>query len=289
MKAPGRRFTRRLGLLALLPLFGLVFWTAATIASGLPGLIVVAVNVHGIGLASYAGDSLQRPAPLSIQVLQDVQGDASASRAPAPTASSAPPAVAPSRAPAPTPLPVPTLPIPTPTPTPTSAPATIGGQVLDSQTLRPIAAATVAVSPGGNSALTDTNGNFTIDVNAGSYTVTASAPSYNKASQSVTVALGQKATIGFRLVSMAAFGSLTGRVIDSATRAPIAGATVTLSSGLIRTTDLSGNFSFAIVLNGTYTVSVSAVGYLTQTKSVTITPGHTTTVLFVLTRGIQRL
>lgn len=287
MKAPRRRLTRRLGALALLPLFGLVFWSAATIASSLPGLMVVAVNVHGLGLASYAGDSLQRPAPLSIQVLQDVQGDANGSGTTAPKAAPTPPPVAPSHAPRPTPLPVPTPPIPTPTPTPTLA--MIGGQVLDSQTLRPIAAATVAVSPGGNSALTDANGNFSIGVNPGSYTATSSAPSYSSASQSVTVAAGQKATIGFRLVSVAAFGSLTGRVVDSATRAPIAGATVTLSDGLIRTTDLSGNFSFAIVLNGTYTVTVSALGYVTQTKSVTVTPGHTTTVLFLLTHPGQRL
>jgi hypothetical protein len=274
---------RRLGLLALLPLFGLVFWTAATIASSLPGLIVVAVNVHGIGLASYSGDSLQRPAPLSIQVLQDVQGDASASRTPAPTASSAPTPVAPSHAPAPTPLPVPTLPIPTPTPTPTSAPAAIGGQVLDSQTLRPIAAATVAVSPGGNSALTDVNGNFTIGVNAGTYTVTANAPSYNKASQSVTVAFGQKATIGFRLVSVAAYGSLVGTVTNSLSQDPIAGATVTLSFlGMIRVTDTNGDFSYALVLNGTYTLTVSATGYVTQRRLVTIKPGQTNAVQIAL-------
>lgn len=289
MNAPRRRLIRRLGALALLPLFGLVFWTAATIASSLPGLIVVAVNVHGLGLASYAGDSGQRPAPLSIQVLQDVQGDANGSRTAAPTAAPAPtPVAAPHPpTPTPTPLPVPTLPVATPTPTPT--PATIGGQVLDSQTLRPIAAATVAVSPGGNSALTDVNGNFSIGVNAGSYIATASAPSYNSASQNVTVAAGQKATIGFRLVSVAAFGSLTGKVIDNATQRPIAGATVALSDGMIRTTDLNGNFSFAIVLNGTYTLSVSALGYVTQTKSVTVTPGHTTSILFALTRPAQRL
>lgn len=289
MNAPRRRLIRRLGALALLPLFGLVFWTAATIASSLPGLIVVAVNVHGLGLASYAGDSGQRPAPLSIQVLQDVQGDANGSRTAAPTAAPAPtPVAAPHPpTPTPTPLPVPTLPVATPTPTPT--PATIGGQVLDSQTLRPIAAATVAVSPGGNSALTDVNGNFRIGVNAGSYIATASAPSYNSASQNVTVAAGQKATIGFRLVSVAAFGSLTGKVIDNATQRPIAGATVALSDGMIRTTDLNGNFSFAIVLNGTYTLSVSALGYVTQTKSVTVTPGHTTSILFALTRPAQRL
>ncbi|HVS06259.1 MAG TPA: carboxypeptidase regulatory-like domain-containing protein [Candidatus Dormibacteraeota bacterium] len=283
MKAARRRLTRRLGLLALLPLLGLVFWTAATIASSLPGLMVVAVNVHGIGVASYAGDSLERPGPLSIQVLQDVQGDATASRTPAPTASSAPNPVAPSHAPAPTPLPVPTQPIPTLTATPTSAPATIGGQVLDSQTLRPIVAATVAVSPGGNSALTDANGNFTIGVNAGSYTVTASALSYNKASQSVTVAFGQKATVGFRLVSVAAYGSLVGTVTNSLSRDPIAGATVTLSSlGMIRVTDTNGDFSYGLVLNGTYTLTVSATGYVTQRRLVTIKPGQTTTVQIAL-------
>ncbi|HKV31749.1 MAG TPA: carboxypeptidase regulatory-like domain-containing protein [Candidatus Dormibacteraeota bacterium] len=274
-----RAARRRLGLLALLPLFGLVFWTAATIASSLPGLIVVAVNVHGIGLASYAGDSLQRPAPLSVQVLQDVQGDANASRPSAPTASLTPTP----HVPAPTPVPVPTPPIPTPTPTSTSAPATIGGQVLDSQTLRPIVAATVAATPGGNSALTDGNGNFTIGVGAGSYTVTASAPSYNRASQSVTVAFGQKATIGFRLTSIAAYGSLVGTVTNSLSQDPIAGATVTLSFlGMIRVTDTNGDFSYALVLNGTYTLTVSAPGYVTQRRLVTIKPGQTSTVQIAL-------
>jgi len=33
----------------------------------------------------------------------------------------------------------------------------------------------------------------------------------------------------------------------------------------------------------------SALGYVAQTKSVTVTLGHTTTVLFALTRGNQRL
>ena len=274
-----RAARRRLGLLALLPLFALVFWTAATIASSLPGLIVVAVNVHGIGLASYAGDSLQRPAPLSVQVLQDVQGDANASRPSAPTASLTPTP----HVPAPTPVPVPTPPIPTPTPTSTSAPATIGGQVLDSQTLRPIVAATVAATPGGNSALTDGNGNFTIGVGAGSYTVTASAPSYNRASQSVTVAFGQKATIGFRLTSIAAYGSLVGTVTNSLSQDPIAGATVTLSFlGMIRVTDTNGDFSYALVLNGTYTLTVSAPGYVTQRRLVTIKPGQTSTVQIAL-------
>ncbi len=278
------RLVRRLGTLALLPLFGLVFWAAATVASSLPGLAVVGVNVHELGLPSYAADSSLRPAPLSLQLLEDARGDESGGRASNPTTG---PVVG-AHAPSPTPLPLP-LPIPLPTPTPTPAPAIIGGQVLDSQTLMPIAGAMVSVSPSGKSALTDANGNFSISVYPGSYTVTASAATYNSASQPVTVAGGQKATIAFRLISIAAFGSLTGKVIDSATRAPIAGATVTLSDGMIRTTDVNGNFSYAIVLNGTYTVTVSALGYVTQSQSVTITPGHTTYVQIALAHTSQRL
>jgi iron complex outermembrane receptor protein len=67
-------------------------------------------------------------------------------------------------------------------------------------------------------------------------------------------------------------------VTDSVTQAPLVGATVTLSDGMIRTTDLNGNFSYSIVLNGTYTLTISAVGYVTQSQSVTVKAGHTTNV-----------
>jgi hypothetical protein len=228
----------------------------------------------------------------------DARGDASAG--PVSTAFNAPVvgshAATPSATPSATPLPLPTpiplpipFPIPTATPTPTPAPAIIGGQVLDSQTLLPIAAAIVSVSPTGKSALTEANGNFSIGVTPGSYSVTASSSTYNSATQSVTVVAGKKATIAFRLVSIAAFGSLNGKVIDGATRAPIAGATVTLSDGMIRVTDLNGNFSYALVLNGSYTLTVSATGYVTQSKAVTVTPNHATYVQIVLAHASQRL
>ena len=280
------RVLRGVGILALLPMFGLIFWAAATVASGFPGPVAVAVNVHGLGFPSYGADSNQRPAPLSFQVLQDAYGDASRA------AISAPQVVgshAPTPSPTPLPLPLPTPPIPLPTPTPTPAAGIIGGHVLDSQTLLPLVGATVSVSPSGKSALTDANGNFSISVYPGTYTATASAATYDSANQTVTVLSGQKASISFRLVSIAAFGSLTGKVIDSAYRTPIAGATVTLSDGMIRTTDLNGNFTYAVVLNGTYTVTVSALGYVTQSKSVTIAPSQTTFVQIVLGHTSQRL
>ena len=283
---------RPLAILALIPVFGLVFWTTAMFASSIPSLLVLGVNVHGLSLASYAGDSGQRPAPLSLQVLQDAQRDSGGDRAssapttpPAPTRTSASPSVpvAPSLGPSPSP---PILPLPTPSPLPSLTPAagaaTINGQVQDSQTHLPIAAATVSLSPGGASTSTDANGNFGFSVSAGSYTMTASAATYNSASQTVSLNAGQKANVVFKLVSAITFGSLAGSVTDSATKAPLVAATVTLSNGMIRTTDLNGNFAYSIVLNGTYTLTVSALGYVTHSQVVTIKPGHTTNVQIAL-------
>src|SRR5439155_26793389 len=67
---------RSLAILALLPLLGVVFWLTAVVASSIPSLLVVDVNVHGLTLATYAGDSAQRVAPLSLRVLDDANQDA---------------------------------------------------------------------------------------------------------------------------------------------------------------------------------------------------------------------
>ena len=67
--------------------------------------------------------------------------------------------------------------------------------------------------------------------------------------------------------------------------APVAGATVSLSNGMVRVTDLDGNFSYAIVLNGSYTLTVSAVAHVTQSQVVTVKTGHTTNVQISLARS----
>src|SRR5438105_1750330 len=284
---------RSLAILALLPLFGMVFWLTAAVASSIPGLLVVGVNVHGLTLSTYAGDSDQRLAPLSLRVLDDANQDAAKPALPTPTPSrgSATPKPQASASPTPTPRPVPlplpspSSPLPGPTPTATPGSATIAGQVTDSQTRLPIIAATVSVSPGGQSVLTDTNGNFSLSVSPGTYTVMAKANGYSSASQAVTVNGGQKTNVVFRLVSVTVFGSLNGAVIDSLSKAPIAAATVTLSDGMVRVRDLNGNFSYAIVLSGSYTLTVSAIGFVTQSQVVTVKTGHTTNVQISLSRS----
>jgi hypothetical protein len=116
---------RSLAILASLPVFALLFWMTALLVSNRPGLLAVGVN--GLSLANYAGDSGQRPAPLSLRVLQDAQQDAGggpgaslalATPNPTPSGSVEP---TPSHTASPTPAPSPTprpLPLPTPTPTP---------------------------------------------------------------------------------------------------------------------------------------------------------------------------
>lgn len=296
------RWRRRFGLAAAVVALALLFWLTAVMTSPLPRTSVVALNVHGVTFSP--PDTNQRLAPLSLRVLADAQQDASTptprpsaspTSGPVVTATATAPAPAPTPTPRPTigPTPTPTIgptpsitpiPLPTPTPSPSATSGTITGQVLDSQTRAAIAGATVSASPGGYSTLTGVNGTFTLAVPVGSYTVTASAPTYNSASASLAVKGGQQTLVTFKLTSVTAYGSISGTVVDSITRTPIVGARVALSNGLLRLTDTNGNFSFSIVLEGTYTMTVNALGYVTESQSVTVKAGHNTAVQIALVR-----
>ncbi|HTD34069.1 MAG TPA: carboxypeptidase-like regulatory domain-containing protein, partial [Candidatus Elarobacter sp.] len=65
-------------------------------------------------------------------------------------------------------------------------------------------------------------------------------------------------------VSAATTGSISGTVVDSATKKPLAGATVTASAPSGRgtaTTDASGFYNIYNLAPDTYTVSITAKGY----------------------------
>ena len=224
---------RRLRGFLLIPLFGGIFWATALFASTVPGLLVLGVNVHGLGIASYAGDAGGPVAPLSPKILGDVSQDTNQSRstpssspglggssaagpvattAPAaaarpdawatPTATLSPgPSATPSPAPTATPSPVP-LPLPTVTPVPT---------ILATPAPTPTPAPTGSVSG----------------------TVTDSLSGAGIPNANVSLSPGGQAT----------------------------------------TTDLSGAFSIAGVNQGTYTVTASAIGYQSASTSVTVTAG----------------
>jgi len=83
---------------------------------------------------------------------------------------------------------------------PPPAAGTIAGNVTDASTSSAIEGATVVVEGTNLSAITDTNGDYTItDVAEGTYTVTASADGYENASQEVTVSADTTSTANFAL------------------------------------------------------------------------------------------
>jgi hypothetical protein len=71
-------------------------------------------------------------------------------------------------------------------------------------------------------------------------------------------------------------GSISGTVRDSVTGNGISGATVTTDTGQSATTD-NGAYTISGVPTGTHSVTASATGYQSQTQSVSVDSGQTTT------------
>src|SRR5207237_9681045 len=142
----------------------------------------------------------------------------------------------------------------------------LSGTVTDASTSKPIAGATV--SAGSGSAVTDAGGAYAISGLApGTYTATASASGYASQGASVTLTAGNTTTQNFALAPNP--GTITGTVTDSGTGAPIAGATVSYGGGST-TTDGSGVYTLANVAEGSYSVTVAATGYTSQSRTVTV-------------------
>jgi len=160
----------------------------------------------------------------------------------------------------------------------TSQSTTLAGTVTDSATTKPIAGATVTA--GTASATTDANGAYSIaGVAPGTYTATATGTGYASQSASVTLSAGTTTTQNFALAPNP--GTITGTVTNASNAAPIAGATVSYSGGST-TTNGSGSYTLSTVAEGSYTVTVSASGYTSQSRSVSVGPGATATQNFAL-------
>ena len=118
----------------------------------------------------------------------------------------------------------------------------------------------VSISSGNNG-----TGNGTVN-----YTVAANASASSRTG--TMTAAGQTFT-----VNQAGAPTLQGTVTNSATGAPISGATVTSTGGYSTTTNSSGVYQITNMLVGTYDVTVSAFGYQPQTiTGIVISNGITT-------------
>ena len=121
---------------------------------------------------------------------------------------------------------------PSPTPTPTAATFSLTGTVADSTTASGIGGAAVRIVDGpnaGKSATTDGSGNYSLTgLQLSGFTVSVSAASYVPQSRGVTLTSNQTLSFGLNHPPTPNF-TLTGQVTDSATSAPISGATVSIN------------------------------------------------------------
>ncbi len=166
-------------------------------------------------------------------------------------------------------------------------PGWIQGTVVDSCGT-PVSGATVTTNPTGYSTQTAGDGTYRISgVTPGTYTVTASRSGYTNVQQTgVVVNSGQGTTVNLTFTNSK--GQIAGVVTD-ACGIPIAGATVSTSSGgYSAQTGADGAYLIPLVNAGTYNVTASKSGFFTQTASNrTVTACATTTVDFQLPTAVE--
>ena len=166
-----------------------------------------------------------------------------------------------------------------------AAPATTGsiaGTVTNVSDGTAVEGATVSVDTG-QSATTAADGTYTItDVPTGDRSVTASADGFESQTQTALVYENQTTTVDFALNPILV-GSITGTVTNASDATAIGGATVSVDTGQSATTAADGTYTITDVPTGERSVTASADGFESQTKTATVTGNETTSVDFALT------
>jgi TonB-linked SusC/RagA family outer membrane protein len=89
---------------------------------------------------------------------------------------------------------------------------------------------------------------------------------------------------------MAQTGTIVGKVIDAATKQPVADARLVLPGGIAETqTNASGDYRLANVRAGSIVVAMFRFGYKTKADTVTVVSGQTTTANFQVTATLVTL
>jgi hypothetical protein len=83
-------------------------------------------------------------------------------------------------------------------------------------------------------------------------------------------------------ISTSPTGTIKGTVTNSSNSKPIEGATVTVDSGELTTTDINGDYILMGLPTGSRSVEASATGYKTQIKTATVSENNETIVNFSL-------
>jgi hypothetical protein len=150
-------------------------------------------------------------------------------------------------------------------------PGTITGKVTDSANGNPLEG--VSVSYSGGSTTTDANGDYTLaNVNPGEVLVSFAKSGY--ATIKRTQAVGGGATVTLN-VALSPPGSIAGKVTDSDSGEPIAGAIVTYSGGTA-TAGADGSYAIDGLPAGDQKVTASAPGYNSSAELTVGVPANGT-------------
>lgn len=146
--------------------------------------------------------------------------------------------------------------------------------VVNAQSGVPLPGVRVAV--GATEVRTDMMGQARVkDLPPGPVAVTAKSPGFRPAEEAAVVVAGQEAALSVPLASERKSGpaTLTGQVRSTRGGRPLA-ATLRIPQAKVRTrTDAKGAFNVR-VKGGTYRITISAPGHLSQTKSVRLRDGE---------------
>lgn len=145
------------------------------------------------------------------------------------------------------------------------------GVVVDAATNQPMTGVTVQL--GAASQTTDASGTFTFSsISSGSFALTISAPGYQTVSASGIAALGGNNVGNIPLALAPTSSTLSGTVVDGATHLPVSGATVGVQGqGTPALTGADGKYSIGGLSGSVFTLNVTAAGYLSQSRSITLT------------------
>jgi Carboxypeptidase regulatory-like domain len=136
----------------------------------------------------------------------------------------------------------------------------------------------------GDSATTDSLGAYAISgLTPGRHRVTAAMSGFASQSKTVTVTSGQNSTADFALASSQTTGTVTGTVTSASDGSIVPGAAVSESGGARATTDSSGVYTISGLAPGSHSLTASAGGFVSQTKSVNVTAGNQSSADFALT------
>jgi len=152
----------------------------------------------------------------------------------------------------------------------TADPGSIRGTLTNAASA-PLVGATVTVTKSSTPlgmASTDVSGHYLIaNIPPGTYHVTFSLAAYSETKTGVVV-VSNAVTSSNGSLSASSAGGLLGTVSNAA--GPLQGVSVTLSSGASATTDANGDYSFANLAPGNYTVGFADAGYFPQSSTAAV-------------------